>query len=71
MLTHVSKNLFAQTHRGKGYRNRTGANRGFGAHLFGDRKRMLEQAVELLTNRTRRAGFLISIFDLAENLRLT
>jgi hypothetical protein len=41
-LVQLTENLFRQTDCGKGDRDRAGADGGIGAHLFGDRKSVLE-----------------------------
>jgi hypothetical protein len=58
-------------HAGGSHRHDVGPNRGRAAHLLGDRKRSLEELVQLRTQRPVFFSRPHRIFHLAKNLRLT
>jgi len=66
----VIEDTTRQADRGIGHGNRVLADRGFGAHLLGDRERMLEQPLQLAAQPHVLARNLIGILELTENLRL-
>jgi hypothetical protein len=65
------KDALGEPDRGGGHRNRCAADVGMRAHVLGDGKRALEQAVEHQPQRSRRRGSLHRLLHLAQDLRLT
>ena len=70
-LAQIGKDLARETHGSECHRHRTGADAGFRARSLGDRKRILEQAIERGVDTADIDGYLVGDFELAKNLRLT
>ena len=62
--------MLGQAHRGKGHGHRAGADLGFGAHFFGNRKGALKELVEHQGDGASGLGRGKRLFDLTEDLWL-
>ncbi len=62
--------ILRQPHRGRGHRNRVGADAGIGTGALGHRERLLEQPVQVLADGAVVARQRPGVLDLAQDLRL-